>query len=126
MVNIVSCGSKLWSETFHPLSVIYFDPGSLPDSPDWITCKAGGSYRQVPAAGYGFDCDPGLPKSKGCAIRMGILYLSEITLIFMSMGFFNGLQVNDFGYRAAWTRLAVFSNCPDLHIFMAYPISYPG
>jgi hypothetical protein len=80
----------------------------------------------VPAAGYGFDCDPALLKSKGCAIRTGILYLSEITVIFMSVGFSNDLQVNDFGYRAALTRLAFFFNCPDLHIFMAYPISYPG
>jgi hypothetical protein len=62
-----------------------FDPGSPPDSPDWGMCKAGGSYRQVPATGYGFDGNPALSKSKGCAIRMEFPYITEITLIFIFM-----------------------------------------
>jgi len=74
---------KLSLEASHPLSVIYFDPGSMPDSPDWGTRKAGGSYRQVPAAGYGFECDPALPKSKGRAILMELLYHFEITVFFL-------------------------------------------
>ena len=34
--------------------------------------------------------------------------------------------MNDFGYRAIFTRRAVFPNHPKLHIFKAYLILYPG
>jgi len=81
----MSYGSKSSSEKSHPLSVMFFDPGSTPDSPDWGTRKAGGSYLQVPTTGYGLDCDPGLSKSKGCAILMDFLYPFEITVFSLFM-----------------------------------------
>jgi hypothetical protein len=66
---------------------MFFDPGSMPDSPDQGTHKAGGTCLQVPATGNGHDCDPVLTKSKGCAILTKILYHSEIKDFFIFQEF---------------------------------------
>lgn len=70
--------------------------------------KVGGTCLQVPATGNGHDCDPVLPKSKGCAILTKILYPFEIKDFFIFQKFKAANRWMIFATLPCWSSLPPF------------------